>query len=723
MRSLKILTSLEVPGLHSIFSCIVDYRGHRVLCQSIIPGILNQNPQTTALYGSIDDGQTISTDAAFHEMMKSICEKLYLDQSSLLDQAGAKHEIWGALDTKGIKGSDQRMYFLEALRMTPRDTNYLGQDFSLCLLRPELVEQYQQTCQNKYVEDKMKEAVKDKTPEESKITWEALQEIVKSYQKITFNPNVLTSCSFADEDPARLSKIEELSKFIISSQIPAFLRLLCSEDGCWSKLAASLSELLHRFGINLRYLGKICESLVQEEHRHIRWTLERFVAVRAAKHIFNQVLRTTSDLHLAETVASLLNSLVQSPPVKPQDNKKKRKRKRGKKDEEKLTNLISIPRNEEIDPEQLWKLIAGYSAKHFSLQLPSKFAYWEAVNSAGLLLAFKKEICLAVGVQVDVTCNLAQRISPNNVVGFVAKVKTLDWRSVESRWLFETGIKSISEQNLDPGMDMLVQSAAIQAQVSGTLNSEVASIYSKISQIYFSQNQMQKAVKFQHSAICIYEKVLGLDHPMVGNSYINLACYYQTAGKYSRCLKLYTHALQIFMVNFGEMSPEVIVILVSLGILYGDTGMHETSIGILSHVVNMCLALYGEKSLFVAEYSHVLAVEYKLLKEFAAAEQTEKKALDIWKLHFASEDKRVKESEAFIEELAKQVKDGTVEKTKPKDTKAYLKQKLNARKMKAKLGIPTHQLHLAYPQVDNHEEELMRARQLTEQLQRRYQTS
>ena len=694
-----------------------------MLCQSIIPGILNQNPQTTALYGSIDDGQTISTDSSFHEMMKLICEKLYLDKSVLLDKQGSKHEIWGALDTKGIKGSDQRMYFLEALRMTPRDTNYPGEDFSLCLLRPELVEQYQQSCQNKYVEEKMKEKVAGKSPEESKITWEDLQEIVKSYEKITFNPNVLTPCSFAEEDPARLSRIEDLSQFITSTQIPAFVRLLCSEDGCWSKLASSLSELLHRFGINLRYLGKVCESLVQEEHRHIRLMLERFVAVRAAKHVFNQLLRGSSGLHLAETVAGLLNALVQSPTVKQQDNKKKRKRKRGKKDEEKLEALIQVAKPEDTDPEQLWNLIAGYSLRHFALQLPSKFAYWEAVSSAGLLLAYKKEICLALGVQVDLSCSLAQRISPNNVAGFVARVKSLDWRSVESRWLFETGVKSLSEQNLDPGMDMLVQSAAIQAQVSGTLNSEVASIYSKISQIYFSQNQMQKAIKFQHSAICIYEKVLGLDHPMVGNNYINLACYYQTAGKFRRCLRLYTHALQIFMANFGEISPEVIVILVSLGILYGDTGMHETSIGILSHVVNMCADLYGEKALFVAEYSHILAVEYKLLKEFDAAQQTELKALEIWKLHFAQEDKRVKESEAFIEELAKQIRDGTVEKAKPKDTKAYLKQKLNARKMKAKLGIPTHQLHLACPQVDNHEEELMRARQLTEQLQRRYQGS
>jgi protein TIF31 len=699
----------------------VDYRGHRVLCQSIIPGILNQNPQTTALYGSIDDGQTVSTDPAFHELMKGICEKLYIDKSVLIDKSGNKHELWGALDTKGIKGSDQRMYFLEALRLTPRDTNYLGELFSLCLLRPELIEQYQQVMQNKFVEEKMKEAVAGKTPEESKITWEDLQEIIKSYQKVTFNPNVMTSCQFADEDPKRLENIEALSKFVLTNQVPSLAKLLVSEDGCWSKLSNSLSELFHRFGVNLRYIGKVCDLLSQEEHRHIKWTLERYAAVRSSKHIFNKILRETPDLYLAETFASLLNALVPAQPSKPQDNKKKRKRKRGKKDE--LKDLITMNKPEEQDPENIWKTIQQFTLSHFGVTLPSKFAYWEAVGSAGLLLAFKKDICLALGAQVDQTANLSQRISPNNVLGFVVKTKTLEWRSVESRWLFETGIKSISEQSLDPGMDMLVQSAAIQAQVSGTLNAEVASIYQKISQIYFSQNQNNKAIKFQHSAVCIYEKVLGIDHPVVGNSYINLACYYQTAGKFKRSLRLYSHALQVFMRNFGEMCPEVVVVLVSLGILYGDTGMHEVSIGLLSHVINLCLALYGEKSLFVAEYSHILAAEYKLLKEFPAAQQSERRALEIMKTHFPPDDRRIKESEGFLEELSRQIRDGNLDQTKPKDTKAYLRQRLNARKMKAKLGIPTHQLHMAYPQMDNREEETIRARQLTEQLQRRYQAS
>ena len=387
----------------------------------------------------------------------------------------------------------------------------------------------------------------------------------------------------------------------------------------------------------------------------------------------------------------------------------------------KIENLNEIKRGDDFDTDTVWGLIRKYTEDHFSIKLPEKLLFWEAIGSSALLLSFKKEICLQIGLQIDASSNLVNRISPGSISGFIVKIKSLDWKSIESRWLYETGMKLITEQNYDTGLDMLTQSAGIQAQISSTLHPEVAAIYQKISQISFTQNQINKAIKYQHQAIMIYERVLGIDHPTVGNSYINLACYYQTAGKYTRCLKLYQHALQIFMLNYGELCPEVIFILVSLGIMYGDAGIHETSIGILSHVIGMCLALYGEKSLFVAEYSHILAIEYKIIKDYNSAQQWEMKALNIMKNNLPADDKRIKNCETCIEEISKQMREnGNQDKKKNNDTKALLKQKLNARRMKAKLGIPTHQLHLAYPEVDEREENMIRAMQLTEQLQKTF---
>ena len=162
------------------------------------------------------------------------------------------------------------MYFLEALRMTPRDSNYLCEEFALCIFRPELVEQYQQVMQNKFIEARMKEISAEKPEEEGKLSWEDFQEIVKSYKKIVFNPNSFTSTKFAEEDKDREAKILELGKFLIEQEIPTLVKAICADDGCWTKLGNSLSDVLHKFGINLRYLGRICDLLNLEEHRHIK---------------------------------------------------------------------------------------------------------------------------------------------------------------------------------------------------------------------------------------------------------------------------------------------------------------------------------------------------------------------------------------------------------------------------------------------------------------------
>ncbi len=47
---------MDIDGLHILATCLVNYKGHRVIAQSIIPGILNNNDLTSlAEYGSVDE--------------------------------------------------------------------------------------------------------------------------------------------------------------------------------------------------------------------------------------------------------------------------------------------------------------------------------------------------------------------------------------------------------------------------------------------------------------------------------------------------------------------------------------------------------------------------------------------------------------------------------------------------------------------------------------------
>ena len=145
LKGLEQIKSCEVPELHYLMTCLVDFKGCRMICQSIIPGILNNNDLSSlAEYGTIDDKKTIVATEAFHEKMLKVAQSLSLKVNKVIDQTnGTSVEIAGSSEVKGLKGSDKRNYVVDLQGLVPRDANYIGEDFHTCLVRPELVSLFQ----------------------------------------------------------------------------------------------------------------------------------------------------------------------------------------------------------------------------------------------------------------------------------------------------------------------------------------------------------------------------------------------------------------------------------------------------------------------------------------------------------------------------------------------------------------------------------------------------
>ena len=60
IKGLQILKSIDIGELHHLATCLVDYKGQRMICQSIIPGILNNTDLSSlAEYGTVDEKKTI----------------------------------------------------------------------------------------------------------------------------------------------------------------------------------------------------------------------------------------------------------------------------------------------------------------------------------------------------------------------------------------------------------------------------------------------------------------------------------------------------------------------------------------------------------------------------------------------------------------------------------------------------------------------------------------
>lgn len=162
MTGLKNLQLLEVEGLNYLATTVVHYRGHRIICQSIIPGILNNSELASlAEYGTVDDQKTIQANEEFHAMMSKVAENMNIQTNKVKDGEGKEVEIAGCVEIKGIRGTDKRRYIVDLQGMTPRDANWPGEENHTCLLRQELMLHYQRSKRVDELREKMAEWEKE----------------------------------------------------------------------------------------------------------------------------------------------------------------------------------------------------------------------------------------------------------------------------------------------------------------------------------------------------------------------------------------------------------------------------------------------------------------------------------------------------------------------------------------------------------------------------------
>jgi len=156
--------SMDIKGLHTLATVLVDYFGTRLVCQSIVPGILHGDKSHTLVYGTVETSSSLQSDSEMHELVeKSIGETFMIASRPVLvlplseqrmdafaswkksvtfpgasqtkkdvspeekteDKKNDMVVMCGPLEVKGIKGSDQRKYLLDVTRLTPRDANWV----------------------------------------------------------------------------------------------------------------------------------------------------------------------------------------------------------------------------------------------------------------------------------------------------------------------------------------------------------------------------------------------------------------------------------------------------------------------------------------------------------------------------------------------------------------------------------------------------------------------
>ena len=162
VSGVRAVNQLDIEGLFTPGTVVVDYLGKRIVAQSIVPGIFKQrDPSEHQIdYGGVEGKEVVAEHPAFVEPFKELSKHLHVKRHPVWDKERVRHDLEGSVETKGLLGTDGRRYVLDLYRTTPLDIEWLEQYWhsreetqeltdparnyphKMAILRPELVEAF-----------------------------------------------------------------------------------------------------------------------------------------------------------------------------------------------------------------------------------------------------------------------------------------------------------------------------------------------------------------------------------------------------------------------------------------------------------------------------------------------------------------------------------------------------------------------------------------------------
>jgi len=450
----------------------------------------------------------------------------------------------------------------------------------------------------------------------------------------------------------------------------------------------SLASLLHKRGINIRYLGVVARLADKEDPRLQalrQLTIQEMIA-RGFKHAVSKPLKSLSPPFAQACIAHLLNCLVGSdlnPKPTPETDSS-------------LKALYSEDDFswENLTPEEIRSEIVRHVKLRYRYDLDDKWI------ESGKQLQLLREVCLRLGFQLEAkdyafvkdaaaastqtpaasdvpTTNgtsgnnkkknkkggdhsparqtaaaaPVQTFHPDNVLNIVPIVKEASPRSVLAEEALEAGRISLSQDQKELGQELLLESLSLHEQIYGILHPEVARVYYALSTIYYSLDEKNAAVELARKAVIISERTLGVDHAETILSYLNLSLFEHASGNTKNALAYVRHALDLWKVVYGLKHPDSITTINNAAVMLQSLKQYHESRQWFEASLAICEEVSGKQSVNTATLLFQLAQALALDRDSKGAVNKMREAFNIFKTELGPEDRNTKEAEAWLESL------------------------------------------------------------------------
>ncbi|KAF2274925.1 uncharacterized protein EI97DRAFT_459878 [Westerdykella ornata] len=738
----RAVNNLDIPGLFTSGTVVVDYLGKRIVGQSIVPGIFKQrDPGEHQIdYGAVEGKEIVAEDKSFVPLFEQLSKALRVKRHPVWDKDNVRHELEGSVETKGLIGTDGRRYALDLYRLTPLDVAWIEEYWSepkegeerpkdknyphrMATLRPELVESYGRLKLREYVkeelekkaESKKAEKEEEKKPEadgtsesagdekeDASQAKEAKEEAEAAEQdrvdisgfKFALNPDVFSGqVPQTDEDKEEWAKdeaeVRAACNHLSTEVIPRLIQELKEGEVGFPMDGQSLSTLLHKRGVNIRYLGKIAELADKEDPRLQalkRLVIQEMIA-RGFKHFANPKLRNTAPPFAGAAIAHMLNCLlggdVNPKPVAETDSALKAMYPEADFSFEKLTpESLKAEVTEQValryryDLGQSWvepgkqlQLLREVSLK-LGLQLESKeYVYTKeaaaastngaqaeapATNGQATTSGKKKKRSKdnsPARVTSPAPVRPIQTFHADDIINIVPIVKEASPKSLLAEEALEAGRMSIAQDNKELGQELLLESLSLHEQIYGVLHPEVARVYHALSNLLFNLEDKNAAVELAHKAVIVSERTLGVDHADTLLNYLNLGLFEHANGNTKDALVYVRHALELWKIIYGPDHPDSITTINNAAVMLQSMKQYHESRIWFEASLAICEEVSGKNSINTATLLFQTSQALALDKDIRGAVNKMRDSYNIFKNILGPEDRNTKEAENWLEQL------------------------------------------------------------------------
>ncbi|VAI60168.1 unnamed protein product [Triticum turgidum subsp. durum] len=381
------------------------------------------------------------------------------------------------------------------MRVTPRDSNYIGLQHRFCVLRPELVASFVEAESiTKSPTQKVPDVPTESNGQEesddiasaSDATAVSAEEHDKSDEspastpaesndstaEILFNPNVFTEYKLAgspEEIEADEALVKKVGSYLLDTVIPKFVQDLCSLDVSPMD-GQTLTDVLHSNGINVRYLGKVAGMIKHLPHLWDLFSAE--IIVRSAKHVVKDILRQSPDHNIAPAVAHFLNCFfgkVLAASTKGSTGSPQSKTQ--KKSSQSVSSKKGQSAHSQLTSDGVWSDIKEFAKHKYQFEAP------DDVRVGAKRVAVLRNLCQKVGITIAARkydLHSTTPFQPSDILNLQPVVKHSVPTCTDARKLMEAGKIRMAEGTLNEAYALFSEAFSLLQQINGPMHKDAA---------------------------------------------------------------------------------------------------------------------------------------------------------------------------------------------------------------------------------------------------------